>query len=163
MDASGSGCWCHVSRSSFCSSSPPHVSHSLRLRCSPLCSYTLLFTTSRWQKAACLLERFPPPPVCLYFFSSSHSPPPASTSSFLSHTLLLWPHYFIFFSISSCLFAFSLLSLSLVLFFCFLICWFPCSSASSFSLSLTILSLSLYTSFFKFVWTCEWACECVYV
>lgn len=36
--------------------------------------------------------------LCIYiFFSSSRSPPPASTSSFLSHTLLLWPHYFIYF------------------------------------------------------------------
>lgn len=123
MDASGSGCCCHVSRSSFCSSSPPHVSRSLRLRSSPLCSYTLLFTTSRCQKAACLLERFPPPPVYLYFFSSSRSPPPASTSSFLSHTLLLWPHYFIYF------FCHTLTSPHVCLLFLFSLFRLSCSSA----------------------------------
>lgn len=124
MDASGSGCCCHVSRSSFCSSSPPHVSRSLRLRSSPLCSYTLLFTTSRCQKAACLLERFPPPPVYLYFFFIlSLSTSCLNLFISLSHTLLLWPHYFIYF------FCHTLTSPHVCLLFLFSLFRLSCSSA----------------------------------
>lgn len=119
------------------------------------CVLSLWFTpsysqTSVAKKAACLLEQFPPPSVCLYIFILS-----LSTSCFdlfmFSHTLLLWPHYVLFFFMSHthtrrlmCLM--SLLFLSLVL-FCFLFILFPFSSLS-FSNTTNCLSLSLPLPFY---------------
>lgn len=162
MDASGSGCWCDVCPSCFSSSSRRVISYSLHLRCSPLCSYTLLFTTSCCQKAAFL--RDPPPstfcmsrflffffflhPLTLHFllqplhFSLTHSYS-GLIILFFCHTLL----------ISSCLLLFfsPLLSRSLVLFFCFLFCWFPFSPLSAFGLSYPNTP-TLYTSLLILLW-----------
>lgn len=105
-----------------------------------LCSESLWFTPSNSQAPAAkkllvFLRDFPHL-LRVYFFFLSLSPPPASTSSFLSQTLLLWPHFFFPFTHSRLLsvgFSLHLFSRSS----CFLLsvlCGFRFSSVSVFSL-----------------------------
>lgn len=129
---------------------------SLGLRCSP----SLWFTPSNSQAPAArklpvFLRDFPHLlRVCI--FSSSHSPPPASASMSLSHTHS-YPgliSFFLVFFISHTLVYSLLLGFDLVLLL-------PASFGLPFSRVLVFtlpIILSLDFSF-KYVWSCEWACE----
>lgn len=135
---------------------------SLGLRC----SLSLWFTPSNSQAPAArklpvFLRDFPHLlRVCI--FSSSHSPPPASASMSLSHTHsypgLISFFFFVFF-ISHTL-VYSLL-LGFLAFLTHLVLLLPASFGLPFSRVLVFtlpIILSLDFSF-KYVWSCEWACE----
>ncbi len=129
-----------------------------------LCSKSRWFTPSNSQAPAAkkllvFLRDFPHL-LRVYFFILSLSPPPASTSSFLSHTLLLWPHFFFPFT-HSCLLSLGFFSapffLTLLVLLLYVLFAFPFSLVSSFSLSASLSTrhrpLSLYLSIdFLFVW-----------
>lgn len=136
---------------------------------SPFSSFVLCLAVLRASDLHPLIHELLLPKSCLssweisptscvsIFFSSSHSPPPTSASSFLSRTLLPWPHFFFL--------SHTPVSSSLLVFFCrrlvshsfsssaFCVVWFP------FLISVTLpILLSLATSFLSL---CEWACEFV--